>query len=92
MREIESLLAWADLQSTETSLGTPPSFIIDNHVGEDLRVTCGFFLKTATDLHEILNGKDAASVELAQRARWKDQLLRIEAQFRRLTVGAPIGL
>jgi len=92
LREIQSLLAWAELERTEYTPGIPPSFRIDNHIEEDLRAACGFFLKTAMDLHEILNGKDAASVELAQRARWRDGLLRIEAQFRRLNTGARIGL
>jgi hypothetical protein len=92
LREIRSLLAWAELDRAEPTPETPPSFKIDNHIGEDLRAACGFFLKTAMDLHEILNGKDAASVELAQRARWKDRLLRVEAQFRGLSAVASIGL
>ena len=92
LREMESLLAWAELERAEVTPGTPPSFRIDNHIGRDLRAACGFFLKTAMDLHDILNGKDAASVELAQRARWKDRLLRVEAQFRGLSAVASIGL
>jgi hypothetical protein len=87
LREMKSLLAWAELEKTEDARGTPPSFRIDNHIEEDLRATCGFFLKRAIELHEILNGKGAPFVSLAGRANWKRRLHQVEAEFRRLDLG-----
>jgi len=84
MRQIRSLVAWQELAKAETRPGTPPSFRIDHRIEEDLRVQSGLFLKTAVDLHEVLNdGKNYGLREEAL-SRCKKRLLSLETEFSKL--------
>jgi hypothetical protein len=85
LREIRSLLSWAELTLSEARPGTPPSFRIDHHSQEDLRNACRAFIKTAMDLREVLGVKGKHQGSEAERARWKKRLLRLEEEFRKLS-------
>ena len=86
LQEIRSTLAWEELVREEARRGTPPSFRIDHHIDEDLRSQTGFFLKTAMDLHEVLNAESETSLSGEMREALKKRLQRLEEQFRRLGV------
>jgi hypothetical protein len=84
LREVQSLIAWAQLAEAETKPGTPPSFRFDHRVAEDLRNQTGLFIKMAMDLHEVLHEKTHECGSEADRARWEKRLLALEDQFRAL--------
>ncbi len=86
LQQIKSLLAWADLVDAEGKRRTLLSFRIDHHTEDDLRNQCGFFLKTAMDLHEILNDEGQTSLSLAVQSRLKKRLLRLEEDFGKLNL------
>jgi len=84
LREIQSLVSWAELIEAETRPDTPPSFRIDHHTAEDLRMQAGLFFKIAMDLHEVLNRQGQECGSGADRARWKKKLLDLEERIRKL--------
>jgi len=86
LRDIRSTLAWEELVREEMRRGTPPSFRIDHHIDEDLRYQTGFFLKTATDLHEVLNTESETSSSEETREALKEKLKRLEEQLRKLKI------
>ena len=86
LRDIRSTLAWEELVHEETRRATPPSFRIDHHIEEDLRNQMGFFLKTAMDLHEVLNAESETSLSGEMREALKKRLRRLEEQFRKLEI------
>jgi hypothetical protein len=92
VRQIRALLAWQELERSESKPGQPPSFRIDNHVEEDLRNEYGFFVKMALDLAEFLErtGPGTGAEDEGQRLRWKERLSRLEEEVRKLEVGAKL--
>ena len=86
LKEIRSLLAWDDLVKAETKPGTPPSFQIDHHTAQDLLIQSGTFIKTAMDIHDVLNHNRKAAPSEQARERWKKRLARLEAGFRKLNL------
>ena len=86
LRDIRSTLAWEELVQQEVRPDTPPSFRIDHHIDEDLRNQTGFFLKTAMDLHEVLNAESETSLSGEMREALKKRLRRLEEQFRKLEI------
>lgn len=92
VRRVKALLAWQELERSESRPGQPPSFSIDSHVEEDLRNQYSFFVKMALDLDEFLNQEEPGTrdEEQRQRQRWKERLSRLEEEVRKLGVGAKL--
>jgi hypothetical protein len=92
VRQIRALLAWQELERSESKPGQPPSFRIDSHLEEDLRNEYSFFVKMALDLAEFLNQEEpgTGAEEQRQRQRWKERLSRLEEEVRKLGVGAKL--
>ena len=86
LREMKDLLAWQELVEAEKRPGQPPSFSVDHHIDEELRLQYGFFVKTALDIHEFLNAKDVDVGSKAERERWRHRLSRLEEQCRKLKI------
>jgi len=79
LRRLRALLAWAELERSERKPHTPPSFRIESHVTDDLKNEYGFFIKTAVDIHDVLNG-----ISKKNREPLKRRLIRLETQLHRL--------
>ena len=89
LRELKSLLAWADLVESERRPHTPPAFEIRRDIRQDIRTQYSYFLKTAMDLdHLFATGKAGGSP--AQRQKWKKRLSRLKRQLQKLDL--PTGL
>jgi hypothetical protein len=80
LRQIKALLAWQQLQETESRPHEPPEFTITDSVETDLRNEYSFFLATALQIHGILNDTSLTIPE-AKRQNIKSQLAKIEQQL-----------
>jgi hypothetical protein len=81
LRQIRALLAWQQLQETESRPHEPPGFnLSDSSVETDLRNEYSFFLATALQIRGVLNDTSFTMPD-EKRQSIKSQLARIEQQL-----------
>jgi hypothetical protein len=80
LRQIKTLLAWHQLQETESRPHEQPGFTITDSVETDLRNEYSFFLATALQIHSILNDTSLTIPE-TKRQNIKNQLAKVEQQL-----------
>jgi hypothetical protein len=80
LQQIKALLAWQQLQETESRPHEPPGFKITDSVEIDLRNEYSFFLATALQIHSILNDT-SLTIPGAKRQNIKSQLAKVEQQL-----------
>ena len=81
IKEIQSLLAWHELEKSQSRTGFQTSFELGTSTEQDLKTRVGMFLKNYFELLESLgNRSDAPTREV------KAQLLPIYDRFARLPV------
>jgi hypothetical protein len=86
LRRLETLAAWAGLARSESRPHDPPSFRFDNHMATDIRTEHSFFVKTAMDIHDILNSAEGKKVPEKKRQQWRRRLMQLETELHRLNL------
>jgi hypothetical protein len=86
LRQLETLVAWAGLERSESRPHDPPSFRFDNHTATDIRTEYSFFIKTAMDIHDILNSTKVKNVAEKKRQQWRRRLKQLETELHRLNL------
>ena len=81
--QIKALLAWDELKQAEARPGVPPGFCLADPVDQDLRNAYSFFLKTAVEMHSILNDAGNA-ISDEQRRHFRHQVFLLEQEVNRL--------
>ena len=90
LNRIKALRAWGDLKRSEQRPGDPPTLSSDSSLLVDLRNEYGFFIKTAMDIRQHLNGSPSRNSPEDKRRLWRQQLLSIETEVRRMNVPIPL--
>ncbi len=81
LRKIRTTLEWIALKRNEQRPGDPPPVMPNDPLFNDLRTEVGWFLKTASDLHEILNNRVDFIIPSDTRESWRHHLLKREAEL-----------
>jgi hypothetical protein len=85
LQRLRALLAWVELIRTEKRPHQPPAFQISHDLESEIRNEYGYFIKTAMDIHDVLNKVPKKNREPLQR-----RLMKIEGKMHRLNL--PAGL
>ncbi len=85
LRKIEELQEWAKLQRQERKPHQPPSFRLDNHIEEDLKIEYSAFISIALDISDALNNPSLGIPE-AKRRRWINRLNQLEDSLRAIDI------
>ncbi len=81
LQRLKALLAWVELVQAERRPHQPPSFQINHDLESEIRNEHGYFIKTAMDIHEVLEKMPKQKRELLHR-----RLMKIEGQMQLLNL------
>ena len=86
LNRLRADIEWLSLKESERRRGDPAVLTMNPDVATSLRNEFGFFMKTATDIHEILNKSEEHGLRRDHCERWRRQLLGLETELNRLNL------
>lgn len=83
---IRAHLEWIHLKESERRRGDPPVFITNPDLATALRNEEGLFLKTASEIRDVLNSGETQGLSDDKKAQWRSKLVRLGAELHRLNL------
>ena len=84
--KLKELNEWTKLARQETKPGVPPSFRLNDHLTEDIRVQYSVFIATVMDIQDVLNNP-ALGIPAIHQTRWRRRLQELQKQIQELDLG-----
>ena len=81
--KLKELNEWTKLARQEARPGVPPSFQLNNHLTEDIRLHYAVFVATVMDIQDVLNNP-ALGIPATDQNRWRRRLQKFQKQIQEL--------